>query len=920
MKEDVKEKNDEKKEQVDDDNENNKENEVEEINEENNIIETGKEQDNKKEEIDNNQEEEGNEELDNIIVDNENDEKKNENEEKKEKKDDDSLSIEGEIDEFYTPKRPRKKKIYENKKNNEYLDLLLNFVMNDKAELNYVLSGYFANIMITLLDNYPSQMIKYLYTERKDAIKKILFHSNQKAFAILSLKILNIETYLSSYKKVENNVKELIVSNYSFRNELIGELIKSINLEGFCDEKGEMRKGIDVEGRFGFIYDIINDNQTIARYLTLDGDVYSHIFTILDTDLYKVDNNEQDSSNNNFDNKYNTYGLFINLITKLLKNQVTKDIKMEEFKFDFINKEKKDMAFYENVIISFGKMLKNNFLPKKPEILLSKDTAIAYKGLGMLNIKILELVKEMLNFMKDFPNQFDKILIQTNFCQRSIDYFFEYQWNNIYHIQFVDFFNLYLSKEESHEELTKYYFEHLKIHELLIDYISQDQDTNKKKKDETIKLKQKIKINLKSGKTINSGVYPHVIDLIYKIQSISGLTVFSVKEKIDLKIKCVGEFEFSKDEKSNKLVKLIKDSNNIRKILQNSKKWNDVTDNIVIPLIKKYEGQLCKNEKKNDSDDDDFLKGAYKKNSIGTSEYLLQQLLNVIKRDKNPVNKRFSLPVSRNDKGGNKTKIEKSSLREKLLNKNSYKSRKIFEEEDDEKNNDDTNNENQEKKEEKTENKEYNDANYWEIKNNLPENIKKEVDKKTNIIFNYNPITCENSNKNDISEEDELLSIAMGLEQNEKIEKNKKIKYIMPGKLKPINLKAKTNPVQHIFSTTSPKNENNNNKISDNFNKLKFKKKDKINLFDDNDDNNEKKKNEGENEENEEEEEAVVKKEEKEEDINEKEKEKDKKEDEKLKEKNENEDDNKIYNDVNYWGNNRCYLNEKEMEDCLNDL
>ena len=845
--------------------------------------------------------------------------KKNENEEKKEKKDDDSLSIEGEIDEFYTPKRPRKKKIYENKKNNEYLDLLLNFVMNDKAELNYVLSGYFANIMITLLDNYPSQMIKYLYTERKDAIKKILFHSNQKAFAILSLKILNIETYLSSYKKVENNVKELIVSNYSFRNELIGELIKSINLEGFCDEKGEMRKGIDVEGRFGFIYDIINDNQTIARYLTLDGDVYSHIFTILDTDLYKVDNNEQDSNNNNFDNKYNTYGLFINLITKLLKNQVTKDIKMEEFKFNFINKEKKDMAFYENVIISFGKMLKNNFLPKKPEILLSKDTAIAYKGLGMLNIKILELVKEMLNFMKDFPNQFDKILIQTNFCQRSIDYFFEYQWNNIYHIQFVDFFNLYLSKEESHEELTKYYFEHLKIHELLIDYISQDQDTNKKK-DETIKLKQKIKINLKSGKTINSGVYPHVIDLIYKIQSISGLTVFSVKEKIDLKIKCVGEFEFSKDEKSNKLVKLIKDSNSIRKILQNSKKWNDVTDNIVIPLIKKYEGQLCKNEKKNDSDDDDFLKGAYKKNSIGTSEYLLQQLLNVIKRDKNPVNKRFSLPVSRNDKGGNKTKIEKSSLREKLLNKNSYKSRKIFEEEDDEKNNDDTNNENQEKKEEKTENKEYNDANYWEIKNNLPENIKKEVDKKTNIIFNYNPITCENSNKNDISEEDELLSIAMGLEQNEKIEKNKKIKYIMPGKLKPINLKAKTNPVQHIFSTTSPKNENNNNKISDNFNKLKFKKKDKINLFDDNDDNNEKKKNEGENEENEEEEEAVVKKEEKEEDINEKEKEKDKKEDEKLKEKNENEDDNKIYNDVNYWGNNRCYLNEKEMEDCLNDL
>jgi hypothetical protein len=282
------------------------------------------------------------------------------------------------------------------------------------------------------------------------------------------------------------------------------------------------------------------------------------------------------------------------------------------------------------------------------------------------------------------------------------------------------------------------------------------------------------------------------------------------------------------------------------------------------------------------------------------------------------------LPVSRNDKNGNKTKIEKTSLREKLLNKNSYKTRKIFEEEDDEKNNDETNEENAEKKDEKTENKEYNDSNYWEVKNNLPDNIKKEVDKKTNIIFNYNPITCENTNKNDISEEDELLSIAMGLEQNEKIEKNKKIKYIMPGKLKPINLKAKTNPVQNIFS--SPNNENdNNNKISDEFNKLKFKKKDKINLFDENEDNNEKQKihdkpsgpspNGGENEENEEEEEAVVKKEEKEEnDINEKEKNK------KLNEKNENEDDNKKYNDVNYWGNSRYYLNEKDFEDCLKDL
>jgi hypothetical protein len=146
------------------------------------------------------QKQEKNDETDNIIIDNEGidkkeisnkenkqninldkededeDENENENEEINIKKEEgeDSLSIEGEIDDFYSNiKKPKPKKKYENKPNNEYLDLLLNFVMNDKAELNYVLSGYFTDVMLSLIDKYPSQMLKYLYTMRKDAIKKL---------------------------------------------------------------------------------------------------------------------------------------------------------------------------------------------------------------------------------------------------------------------------------------------------------------------------------------------------------------------------------------------------------------------------------------------------------------------------------------------------------------------------------------------------------------------------------------------------------------------------------------------------------------------------------------------------------------------------------------------------------------------------
>ena len=134
----------------------------------------------------------------------------------------------------------------------------------------------------------------------------------------------------------------------------------------------------------------------------------------------------------------------------------------------------------------------------------------------------------------------------------------------------------------------------------------------------------------------------------------------------------------------------------------------------------------------------------------------------------------YSLPLSRSDNNSganalNKNKNEKSSINSNNENINEY---------------DEENNEN------------FNDVNYWEIKNELIENIKKEVDKKTNILFNYNHITGENDKKTEISEENELLLIAMGLEQKEKM---KKKMYIMPGKLRPINLKTKSNPVQNIY-------------------------------------------------------------------------------------------------------------------------
>ena len=811
-----------------------------------------------------------------------------------------SLSVEGELDDETT----KKKKVIKNNENNEFLDLLLQFVMTDKPELNYVLSGYFVNVILSLLNNYPYKILKYLYTKRRDALKKIIFHSNQKAFAILSVKLLNIESYIKPSQDPKESINELISENISYRNELIKEIINSINLDGMEQGKGT---GIDIEAIFSLISDLINENTLLAKELIFNDYLCPHLFNILDTDLYS---NTDNINENDFNTRYNIYSLFINLTSKFIKVINTNYSSLIPMDFDFNNlqRNKEELHFNDNMIISFGKILKNNFLAKKPILVLEKNSSLAYEGLGALNLHIFDLVKNMFYFMKALPRQFDLLLIRNNFCQRSIEFFFKYQWNNLYQNKFIDFFNIYLENEERHNELTEFYFNNIKIQNLLTNFLEE-------RKEENNNIFQKIKFEFKSGNKIKSGIYPHVIDLIYKIQAYSDMEIFTEEEKIQFSIKNLGEFEFSKDEKSNKIIKKLNISNNIKNILSKDENWNSIFKNKVLTVLRKYEGQLCKKVKTIDEDDLDI------KNDFGTNGLMLQQMLNMLKKT-TPL-KRFSLPISRNDKNSgmnvlNKNRNEKSSIREKLLSKG-YQSRHIFDDddEDDDKNekannnlNDKINNEgiNDENEDINKNNKMFNDTNYWELKNDLPDNIKKEVDKKTNIIFNYNPITGENEKKDDISEEDELLSIAMGLEQNEKMGKNKKIMYIMPGKLKPINLKTKSNPVQNIFINIANNNKN-NNKLE----RLRNKKKEIINLFG----------NETNIENEDEDEEFVVKKKDNKKNIN-----KELSEEEDIKNstddsediKEEEEEKNKMFNDVNYWKANENYLSEEEREELLNDL
>ena len=130
--------------------------------------------------------------------------------------------------------------------------------------------------------------------------------------------------------------------------------------------------------------------------------------------------------------------------------------------------------------------------------------------------------------------------------QKSINYFFKHQLNNIYQLKFVKLMKLYLEYISDCNMITDHLFNEIKLHEIFANYIFQEGP----KKDNDIFNDNKY--HYKSGKTILSCTYPHIIGLMYKMQSIGGLEIFDENKKKDLKIINLGEFEFVKDETSSK--------------------------------------------------------------------------------------------------------------------------------------------------------------------------------------------------------------------------------------------------------------------------------------------------------------------------------------------------------------------------------
>ena len=351
-------------------------------------------------------------------------------------------------DEKIEKKEIKEKRKFNIDKHNDILDTLFDFTKNEKSLSNDVLCGYFHRLISFLMKNYLIDIFLYLFLIRKDALEQIVMHSYNRSLALVSIELLNIE---DNIHKLEENIKinpgiidmkfllEQKHSIKTYRNELLDNVIKSIDLDGMKDKSGKYLKNIDVGNVFFMFMELIKTSFFYDDYLNKI--LNEHIFKILE----KNPSNEQQKK---------IYNYFIILLTQIL-NKSTSAYQKEgkiypEFDYRKIFDNIRGNYYFnlqELVVIYIPKILATNFIESSKE-----------KALGIHIIHLMDLVIAFFKYFKYKPNLFDFIILQSGFMEKSIDYFFKYQLNNIYQSKFVIFFTQYLEEATNHLFINRFYF------------------------------------------------------------------------------------------------------------------------------------------------------------------------------------------------------------------------------------------------------------------------------------------------------------------------------------------------------------------------------------------------------------------------------------------------------------------------------
>lgn len=430
----------------------------------------------------------------------------------------------------------------------ELLDYFLSFIETDK-ELNYVLAGYFSKYLNLLLNKFPHKIIGYIYIERPEIIDKLLQHCDKKSISEILPKLVLVENYLGG-EKGENKATSLSISveksntSNAFTN-LNSPL--SQNFDAICAIRKEIltklfskltltEKDPEIISNISNVCIETIENRTVLELILTDKPLLEHLITQLALNLKDKSNSTgTESTNTDFYDVNFNYSEILNVFINIIRYSQVENLKCPTYKNtgeDIVNSEQviENTPLGECVIIHLEKVLAN-FLPDQDDT--TEDTTstttsktlngtfgYTFKPLGSRRVKLVELVYLLLNYFKNVSSGLDRILINSSFLKYLLHFFFQYEWNNHYQLNFETLFKHLLTHINNHPEISKYLFEDLNILDI---FITKGSPCNSSDENDN-------GFSFNSNRKINHGYFAILIELCYKISQMDVSSNSSFKE------------------------------------------------------------------------------------------------------------------------------------------------------------------------------------------------------------------------------------------------------------------------------------------------------------------------------------------------------------------------------------------------------
>ena len=396
----------------------------------------------------------------------------------------------------------------------ELLDYLLTFLSSD-SEPNYVLCGYFASIIKTLLNMDQTLIIKYLYVENKEFIRKLIYHSYRQSISEILNKIIQYDS-----NEEEFNIEDMALIRMDILEGLFDKIDANMDNEKL-DSISTLIKSISTDEKL--LSDMLNNKKIIECLVTRP---------LRNINLVSKDN----ISDEFIINKRRNFDILIDIIINWINSINSFDIDIpstdgSDDENENENENEKNNINYKHTILSYelfkvlGNLIKVNF-NKNDEIESNENKILQcfdekfLVPLGLFRIKIVELLGNLFTYFKNIPQLYDKLLIDCQFFENAFKYLFEYELNNIYQDALLSLFKKFLNYSDKHPLLAEFLFEKLNLIDLII---SKLKDTEISQKSETPEdISKKDRFLYQSGNTTSRGYIAFLISLSYKINTIIG--------------------------------------------------------------------------------------------------------------------------------------------------------------------------------------------------------------------------------------------------------------------------------------------------------------------------------------------------------------------------------------------------------------